>query len=180
VLKPEIYFPKRNARANVTANKYRRQVQWRQNKVQELLAKGYSQKEICSTLHISQPTVSRDILFIKNNYQKEYDTNNTKAKFVSDYFMTQMSFDEIKNNLWEIVDNKKAKDRDKIQSLNQLADITIETLEFIPILEVMLRVNKLNEDLKEREKKILVMEKILKEKEKDKAKLSKDADLKNQ
>jgi DNA-binding NarL/FixJ family response regulator len=40
----------------------------RENKLRELLAKGYSQKEISSTLHISQPTVSRNISLIKNNY----------------------------------------------------------------------------------------------------------------
>ncbi len=49
MLESEIHFPKRNARSNVTANKYKKQLQWRQNKVRELLAKGYSQKEISST-----------------------------------------------------------------------------------------------------------------------------------
>jgi len=92
--------------------------------------------------------------------------------------MAELTFDEIRKKLWEIVDNKKTKVRDKIKALKQLADISVESLEFIPILEVMLRVNKLNEDLKEREKKILVMEKILKEKqENDKIKLSKDDNL---
>jgi hypothetical protein len=117
VLESEIHFPKRNARDDVTVNKNKKQVQWRQNKVRELLAKGYSQKEISSILHISQPTVSRDILFIKTNYQKDYDANYTKTKFAEDYFMTELSFDEVKKNLWQIVDNKKTKDRDKIQSL---------------------------------------------------------------
>src|SRR3954447_18184938 len=107
VSEPEIHFPKRNARVNVTVNKYKKQVQWRQNKVRELLARGYSQKEICSTLQISQPTVSRDISFIKSDYQKDCDLNNTKTKFAEDYCMAQMSFDEIKKNLWQIVDNKK-------------------------------------------------------------------------
>jgi hypothetical protein len=30
---PEIHFPKRNARSNVTVNKYKKQIQWRKNKV---------------------------------------------------------------------------------------------------------------------------------------------------
>ena len=75
--------------------------------------------------------------------------------------MAQMSFDKIKKKLWEIVDNKRTKDRDKIQALKQLADITVEAIEFSSILEVMLRVNKLNEDLKKREQMILVMERFL-------------------
>ncbi len=40
--------------------------------------------------------------------------------------MTELSFDEIKKKLWEIVDNKKTKDRDKIKALKQLANITVE------------------------------------------------------
>jgi hypothetical protein len=40
----EIHFPKRNVRSNVTVDKYKKQVQWIQNKVQELLTKGYSQR----------------------------------------------------------------------------------------------------------------------------------------
>ena len=78
--------------------------------------------------------------------------------------MTELTF-EIRKKLWEIVDNKKTKTRDKIQTLKQLSDIAVESLELIPILEVMLRVEKLNEDLKKREKMILVMEKIFKEHE---------------
>jgi hypothetical protein len=58
-----------------------------------------SQKEISSTLQISQPTVSRDISFIKSDYHIEYNLNNTKAKFAEDYCMAQMSFDEVKQNL---------------------------------------------------------------------------------
>jgi hypothetical protein len=81
----------------------------------------------------------------------EYDLKNAKTKFTEDYCIAQMSFDEIRKKLWEIVDNKRTKDRDKIKALKQLADITVETVEFIPILEVMLRINKLNEDLKKRE-----------------------------
>ena len=165
VLQSEIHFPNRNARSNVTVNKYKKQVQWRQNKVRELLAKGYSQKEICSTLQISQPTVSRDISLIKTEFNIEYDLSNTKTKFASDYLKAELTFDEIRKNLWEIVDNKKTKARDKIKALKQLANIAVESLELIPILEVMLRVEKLTGDLKKREKMILVMEKIFKEHE---------------
>ena len=144
----------------------KKQVKWRQNKVRELLTRGYSQKEISSTLQIRQPTVSRDIAFIKNRFNIEYNLKNTKTKFAEDYCISQMSFDEIKKNLWEIVDNKRTKDRDKIKALKQPTIITVESLEVIPILEVMLRVEKLNEDLKQREKIILEKEKSLKEQEK--------------
>ena len=47
-------------------------------------------------------------------------------------------------------------------------------LELIPILEIIIRVEKLNEDLKKREKMILVMEKIFKEHENIDTKSSKE------
>jgi DNA-binding CsgD family transcriptional regulator len=96
VLASEIHFPKRNTRDSVTVNKYKKQLQWRQKKVHELLAKGYSQKEISSTLHIGQPLVSGDISFIKNDFHSKYSLMNTKIEFATDYSMAQLSFDEIK------------------------------------------------------------------------------------
>jgi hypothetical protein len=86
--------------------KYKKQIKWRQNKVQELLTRGYSQQETSSALHIS-PRQYQGISFIKNNIQKGDDANDTKAKPAEDFFIGKMSFDEIKKNLWEIVDNKK-------------------------------------------------------------------------
>ena len=57
-------------RAGVTLSKYRNQVAWRRNKVKELLARGYRQYDIANTLHISQPTVSRDIHYIQIEMRK--------------------------------------------------------------------------------------------------------------
>jgi len=141
-------------------------------KTKRIICKRISQKEICSILYISQPTVSRDISFIKNAFQREQFKNN-KTKFARNYFMTELTF-EIRKKLWEIVDNKKTKTRDKIQTLKQLSDIAVESLELIPILEVMLRVEKLNKYLNKREKIILVMEKIFKEHENIDTKSSKE------
>ena len=56
---------KKNPRAEITYKKYRKQIDWRRNKVRELRIRGYSQYEISNTLHLSQPTVSRDIGFIR-------------------------------------------------------------------------------------------------------------------
>jgi predicted transcriptional regulator len=45
---------------------------WRRNKVRELLIRGYSQYEISNTLHISQPTISRDIDFIRSQRRETH------------------------------------------------------------------------------------------------------------
>jgi Trp operon repressor len=48
---------------NMSQNK-KDNVQWRRNKVQELLVKGYNHYEIASTLQISRPTITRDIQYL--------------------------------------------------------------------------------------------------------------------
>ena len=40
-------------------------VEWRRNKVQELASQGYNQSEISRILQISQPTINRDITFLR-------------------------------------------------------------------------------------------------------------------
>ena len=62
-------------KTNVTVKKYQKQIDWRRNKVRELLIRGYSQYEISNTLHLSQPTISRDIDFIRKQ-----DTSAEKEK----------------------------------------------------------------------------------------------------
>ena len=59
-----------NSRSGITLNKYRNQIAWRRNKVKELLTRGYAQYEIASLLHISQPTISRDIHYIQKEIRK--------------------------------------------------------------------------------------------------------------
>jgi len=40
-------------------------IEWRRSKVQELASQGYSQTEISKTLQISQPTINRDISYLR-------------------------------------------------------------------------------------------------------------------
>jgi predicted transcriptional regulator len=40
-------------------------VEWRRNKVQELASQGYNQSEISRILQISQPTINRDIAYLR-------------------------------------------------------------------------------------------------------------------
>jgi hypothetical protein len=54
-------------------------IEWRRNKVLELSSEGHNQIGIASILKISEPTVSRDISYLKNqvkNKIKEYVDQN--------------------------------------------------------------------------------------------------------
>ena len=52
-------------------------LEWRRSKVQELSSQGYNQSEISRILQISQPTINRDIIFLrqqaKTNIKKYID-----------------------------------------------------------------------------------------------------------
>jgi hypothetical protein len=52
------WIKKNNRCADITAKKYQKEVIDRRRKVNNLLMKGYSQQEILSKLHLSQPTAS--------------------------------------------------------------------------------------------------------------------------
>jgi DNA-binding NarL/FixJ family response regulator len=84
----------KNPRVEITYTKYRKQIDWRRNKVRELLIRGYSQYEISNTLHISQPTISRDIDFIRNQ-----TTSAAKRKDLPHrmYYEQEITLDSVGN-----------------------------------------------------------------------------------
>jgi transcriptional regulator len=55
-------------------------VEWRRSKVQELASQGYSQSEISRILQISQPTINRDMAYLrqqaKSNIKCQKNTRN--------------------------------------------------------------------------------------------------------
>lgn len=68
--RPLIQNNEQNARYGISLNKYRNQISWLRNKVKDLLTRGYAQYEIVDVLHISQPTISRDIHYIQREIKK--------------------------------------------------------------------------------------------------------------
>ena len=48
----------------------RMQVQWRRAKVLELSSQGYTQLEIATQLQVDEPTISRDVQYLRQKAQK--------------------------------------------------------------------------------------------------------------
>jgi predicted transcriptional regulator len=78
--------------------------------VKELLVRGYSQTEISDILHISQPTISRDINRIYQNRKK------SRKRFGNEFFLdlqnTLAGITEIIKNLgqsWMIINQIRRK-----------------------------------------------------------------------
>jgi DNA-binding transcriptional regulator LsrR (DeoR family) len=53
-------------------------VEWRRNKVQELASQGYNQSEISRMMQISQPTINRDVTYLRQ--QAKHNIKNTLMK----------------------------------------------------------------------------------------------------
>ena len=86
--------------------------------MRELLIRGYSQYEISNTLHLSQPTISRDIGFIRKQNTSAEKRKNLAYRY---YFEQQNALDgvgELMKNLWLIIDNSKIQVKERMKAMN--------------------------------------------------------------
>ena len=116
-------------RVGVTLSKYRNQMAWRRNKVKELLARGYQQYDIANTLHISQPTISRDIHYIQTEMRKSAE-NYDKHRFEV-YRNNLLGLDEMIKKLWTIADSPKTDSKEKIKASVLIGQYYRERLQLI-------------------------------------------------
>jgi predicted transcriptional regulator len=102
---------------------------WRRNKVRELLARGYHQDEIANTLHISQPTISRDIHYIQKEIRK--NTENYGEHLFQVYRNNLQGLDEVIKKLWTIADSPKTDSKEKIKAITLIGQCYRERLELV-------------------------------------------------
>ena len=117
------------SRTGKTLNKYRKQMAWRRNKVRELLTRGYGQYEIANTLHISQPTISRDIHYIQKEIEK--NKRNYGDRLFEVYHNSLQGFDEIVKKLWTIIDASKTDEKEKMKAINLMMQCYKQKFEMI-------------------------------------------------
>ena len=125
----EQYDNRDNARAGVTLSKYRNRMVWRRNKVRELLARGYHQDEIAHTLHISQPTISRDIHYIRKEIRK--NSENYGEHLFEVYRNNLQGLDEMIKKLWTIADSPKTDSKEKIKAIVLIGQYNRERFELV-------------------------------------------------
>jgi len=134
-------------RAGVTLSKYRNQMAWRRNKVKELLARGYQQYDIANTLHISQPTISRDIHYIQTEMRKNAE-NYDKHRFEL-YRNNLLGLDEMIKKLWTIADSPKTDSKEKIKAIVLIGQFYRERLQLIRnepcLIEQMKRIERMKQ-----------------------------------
>jgi hypothetical protein len=91
-------------------------LEWRRNKVQELASQGYNQSEISRILQISQPTINRDITYLrqqaKSNIKRYID-----ERLPEEYEKCLVGLNMIKKEAWTLAQNTKD-NKEKIQALS--------------------------------------------------------------
>jgi predicted transcriptional regulator len=119
----------KNSRAEITHKKYQKQIDWRRNKVRELLIRGYSQYEMSNTLHISQPTISRDIDFIRSRSISAAKTKDIAYRYYHEQQNGLDGVQELMKNLWLIIDNPKNRSQRKNQGNELNAALLLYAIE---------------------------------------------------
>ena len=96
-----------NPRSGNSEVQYNKQIQWRRNKVRELLVKGYSEYNIASELKVSQSTVSRDIVYLRQKHIQE--------RLPQEYENCMTGINQVLRLTWEIAE-KPTDDKTKLQA----------------------------------------------------------------
>jgi predicted transcriptional regulator len=146
-------------RANVTQQKYQKQIEWRRNKVKEMLIRGYSQYEISNTLHISQPTISRDMKHVyedKKKRQKKYGN-----ELVLEVQNTMAGLGELIKKAWTIVDDSKTKHRERMKAISLIMQCYNKRLELLSLEPQVNNLKEYIDNIMKKERELSTKEKIL-------------------
>jgi transposase len=82
------------------------QVQWRQDKVQELCGKGYSQREISQVLQVGLATVNRDISYLRDQ-AKEKIKRYIDERLPEEYEKCLVGLNAITKEAWNTAQAQK-------------------------------------------------------------------------
>jgi hypothetical protein len=91
-------------------------IDWRRNKVLELLSCGYNQSDISRTLQFSEPTISRDIAFLDQQAKEEL-RNHIEDKVPQEYKHCVAGINQILRIIWSIAANTELNGRERIAAL---------------------------------------------------------------
>src|SRR5918999_2025698 len=81
-------------------------LEWRRNKVQQLLVRGYSQWDIADELQIDQSTVSRDIQCIRQEAQENLQ-KHIQEKLPEEYHRCLTGLNQVLKLSWDIANRSK-------------------------------------------------------------------------
>ena len=96
--------------------KYKENAELRRDLVQTLLVRGNTQWEIAESLEVSQPTISRDIKWIKSVAKKELK-DTLEKKLPQEYHTYLVGIDEVLRHSWNIALSGEAVEKTRLEAL---------------------------------------------------------------
>ena len=101
----------------------RQQIEWRRSQVLTLVADGHTEREIASHLQISQPTIHRDLVILKQQAKKDihkYITEQVPFEYKKTLASLEGIIKHMSNIITESKDNKEIMNASniKMQALN--------------------------------------------------------------
>ena len=91
--------------------------EWRRSKVLELSSQGRSQPEIARILQVSQPTVNRDLQYLRRE-AKENIRRYIDEKLPFEYQKCLVGLDAILRKTWDIANSMESLDKDILQAIS--------------------------------------------------------------
>jgi predicted transcriptional regulator len=143
---------------NLKNNK--KQIEWRRNKVRQLLLRGNTQSEISRILHISQPTISRDIDYIKSRYIT--NSKNTYRRLSEEYINISLGVDEMIKNSWKIVDDNRTNVKSRLKAMSVIKECYKYKTEMLGTERTLNQMNTLYQQMIVKEKELKRRETALK------------------
>jgi hypothetical protein len=101
------------------SNKKGKMVDWRRNKVQQLLVRGYSQWDVAEELQIDQSTVSRDIQYLRQQAQENLQ-KHIQQKLPEEYQRCLTGMNQVLKLSWQIANNTKQNGQDHNDNINTI------------------------------------------------------------
>ncbi len=138
----------------------KKQIEWRRNKVRQLLLRGNTQSEISRTLHISQSTISRDIDYIRSRYIT--NSKNTYKLLSEEYINISLGIDEMIKNLWKIVDDNRTNVKSRLKAMSTIKECYKYKTEILGTEQKLNQMNTLYQQMLVKEKELTRREKALK------------------
>jgi predicted transcriptional regulator len=101
-------------------NKNRIEREWRRNKVLELSSQGFTQSEISTVLHITQPTVNKDLTFIRKQARENLQHHILEV-VPAEYQKCLIGINQVLKMGWSIF-SKETDNKTRLQALTLIND----------------------------------------------------------
>jgi DNA-binding transcriptional regulator LsrR (DeoR family) len=125
-------------------------------KVRQLLLLRNTQSEISRTLHISQPTISRDIDYIRSKYIT--NSKNTYRRLSEEYINISLGIDEIIKNSWKIVDDNRTNVKSRLKTMSVIKECYKYKTEMLEKERTLNQMNNIYQQILMKEKDLTKME----------------------